>query len=253
MNHFGAELVAQRYARSRPYFHPRVTQLIRARLSLTAPANRALDVGCGTGQSSVALLPIARRIVGVDVSAGMLAHASRRPGISYLQASAEHLPFGDGEFDLLTAGLALHWFDRDRFLREAQRVLRPGGWLVIYNDAFRGDMRQNPAFAAWSRDVHLKRFPTPPRDNRPLSAGEALNFGFQDTGREDFAHDERFGPAELADYLLTQTNTIAQVERGNTSVDGVRRWLLDEVSRFFPTESADFAFAGWVRYLHRLP
>lgn len=44
---------------------------------------------------------------------------------------AEELPFGPGEVDLLTAMTAAHWFERQKFLAEADRVLRPGGCLAL--------------------------------------------------------------------------------------------------------------------------
>lgn len=47
------------------------------------------------------------------------------------QGPAEELPFGPGEVDLLTAMTAAHWFDRQKFLVEADRVLRPGGCLAL--------------------------------------------------------------------------------------------------------------------------
>lgn len=47
------------------------------------------------------------------------------------QGPAEELPFGPGEVDLVTAMTAAHWFDRQKFLAEADRVLRPRGCLAL--------------------------------------------------------------------------------------------------------------------------
>lgn len=47
------------------------------------------------------------------------------------QSSAEELPVALGEVDLVTAMTAAHWFDRQKFLVEADRVLRPGGCLAL--------------------------------------------------------------------------------------------------------------------------
>lgn len=47
------------------------------------------------------------------------------------QCSAEELPFASGGVDLVTAMTAAHWFDRQKFLLEADRVLRPGGCLAL--------------------------------------------------------------------------------------------------------------------------
>ncbi len=151
MSYFAHRTAAERYARSRPYFHPLVIDMIRERLALAAPVGRALDVACGTGQSAVALRAIAAAVVGTDVSRPMLAAAPRAAGLRYVVAAAEALPLAEGVFDLLTVALAFHWFERERFLAEARRVLRPEGWLVIYNNGFSGTMRENADFARWNR------------------------------------------------------------------------------------------------------
>lgn len=50
---------------------------------------------------------------------------------AYRQSPAEQMPFEDGAADLVTAMTAAHWFDRPRFLLEADRLLRPGGCLAL--------------------------------------------------------------------------------------------------------------------------
>jgi SAM-dependent methyltransferase len=62
MNYFGHETAAERYAQSRPYFHRLVIERIRGLLKLEGPVRIALDVGCGTGQSALALAEIALAI-----------------------------------------------------------------------------------------------------------------------------------------------------------------------------------------------
>ena len=115
---------------------------IRDFLGLREPVPLALDVACGTGQSTLALKEVASQVVGTDTSREMLDRAPREPGVQYVEASAEDLPFADGSFRLVTVALALHWFERSRFLTEASRVLNPGGWLIIYDNGFFGEMRK---------------------------------------------------------------------------------------------------------------
>src|SRR4030095_15824870 len=123
--------VAERYAKYRPYFHPLVINRIKTYLGLSKPVQRALDVGCGTGQSTLALKEIADSVIGVDISDEMLELAQQRPGIEYINAHAENLSVLESDsFDLITSSMAYHWFNRDRFLAEARRVLRDRGWRV---------------------------------------------------------------------------------------------------------------------------
>jgi ubiquinone/menaquinone biosynthesis C-methylase UbiE len=100
------------------------------------PGDRVLDVACGTGAltRAVALRTGAGgRVVGVDAGAGMLEVARRlAPNADFRQATAETLPFADGSFDALVSQFGLMFFgDRPRALREALRVLVPGGRLAI--------------------------------------------------------------------------------------------------------------------------
>uniref|UniRef100_UPI0037E70310 putative methyltransferase DDB_G0268948 n=1 Tax=Semicossyphus pulcher TaxID=241346 RepID=UPI0037E70310 len=94
----------------------------------------AVDVGCGSGQGTILLAPYFTKVVGTDISLAQLEMAltqSNPPNISYRQSLAEELPFASGEVDLVTAMTAAHWFDRQKFLLEADRVLRPGGCLAL--------------------------------------------------------------------------------------------------------------------------
>ncbi|XP_068447004.1 putative methyltransferase DDB_G0268948 [Clinocottus analis] len=94
----------------------------------------ALDVGCGSGQGTIPLAPHFTKVVGTDVSPAQLEMAltnENPPNVSYRECPAEKLPFASGEVDLVAAMTAAHWFDREKFLLEADRVLRPGGCLAL--------------------------------------------------------------------------------------------------------------------------
>ncbi|CAJ1086819.1 putative methyltransferase DDB_G0268948 isoform X1 [Xyrichtys novacula] len=96
--------------------------------------NFAVDVGCGSGQGTVLLAPYFTKVVGTDISQAQLEMAqtnSKPPNVSYRQSPAEELPFANSEVDLVTAMTAAHWFDRQKFLVEADRVLKPGGCLAL--------------------------------------------------------------------------------------------------------------------------
>lgn len=249
MNYFADEETAARYVRSRPYFHPLVVRKIAEFLRLREPIPAALDVACGTGHSSVALTQIASRIVGVDSSTGMLAQASRNDCVGYVEATAEDLPFDVGSFDLVTVSSAFHWFDRDRFLSEARRVLRPSGWLVVYDNFFFGRMKENVEFERWHRNRYLTRYPSPPRDRQPLTDEEAEDHGFSFAGREEYVNDVCFSVAELAGYLETQSNVVAAVEEGAENLEEVHEWLTKSLITLFPDPAATFEFGGYVWYL----
>jgi demethylmenaquinone methyltransferase / 2-methoxy-6-polyprenyl-1,4-benzoquinol methylase len=96
---------------------------------------RVIDVATGTGLLAAAALALVGpegRVLGVDVSAGMLRVAQRRPGLLLAQGRAEALPVADRGFEFLTMGYALrHVAGLEGAFREFGRVLAPGGRLVL--------------------------------------------------------------------------------------------------------------------------
>lgn len=101
----------------------------------SGPQRDILDVGCGTG-FNVGLLQRYGRAQGVDMSEDALEFCRRR-GVEQVQLqSADSLPFQEESFDLLTAFDVIEHIEDDRSaLREFGRVLRPGGWMLIYTPA----------------------------------------------------------------------------------------------------------------------
>lgn len=95
---------------------------------------RVVDVGVGTGlvaREAVRLVGDPALVVGVDPSAGMMAHADL-PGVSLIEGRAEALPFPDASFDFLSMGYALrHIGDLSLAFNEFYRVLKPGGRLCL--------------------------------------------------------------------------------------------------------------------------
>jgi demethylmenaquinone methyltransferase / 2-methoxy-6-polyprenyl-1,4-benzoquinol methylase len=99
--------------------------------ALALPADSLLlDLACGTGDLSRLARHRGYRVIGADLSRGML--TANHSGAPLLQADSSRLPFPDGVFDGLVCGYALRNFtDLPQTLAETARVIRPGGRLAL--------------------------------------------------------------------------------------------------------------------------
>jgi ubiquinone/menaquinone biosynthesis C-methylase UbiE len=105
------------------------------------PADRVLEIGCGSGAAAVIAAERATNgfVAAVDPSPVMVAQARRGLGAAIeagraqvVEAAAESLSFEDESFDgVLTIFSLHHWSDRKQGLSEVRQVLRPGGRLVV--------------------------------------------------------------------------------------------------------------------------
>jgi ubiquinone/menaquinone biosynthesis C-methylase UbiE len=93
-----------------------------------------LDIGCGTGNYTIALADKGFKFVGVEPSEQMLNEAkSRNQEISWIKGTAERLPAGDGLFDGIVGTLTIHhWTDLKKAFGEINRVLSDNGRFVLF-------------------------------------------------------------------------------------------------------------------------
>jgi len=199
----------------------------------------------------MALKRICDHVTATDSSHQMLSEAQVAEGVNYLYSPAEELDLPSAMFDIMTVGLAFHWFERGPFLKEAYRVLVTDGWLIIYQNFFYGIMKNNPQFEVWMTNDYLNKYPAPPRNSSPFGAEDAASYGFSFAGEENYKSDIDFTIEELTNYLSTQTNMIDAIESDRISVQNAMDWLKDQVGEFFLTDRETFRFGGWILFLRK--
>ena len=171
-------------------------------LPLVPGRQRAWDCATGNGQVATVLAAHFVEVDATDLSASQLAQAPARPNIHYQTARAEHTPFPNGTFDLITVGQAVHWFDHAAYHREVRRVARPGAVLAEWGY---GLGRISPAIdpLVW----HFYREVLGPYwdENRRHVDDEyaSIPFPFADVQRADFAEQRQWSAAWFLDYLRT--------------------------------------------------
>ena len=137
---YGWDLAVEQYAQ---HWHALLAGVQAELLALAAPlpGEQVLDVACGTGIVSLGMAAAVGptgRVLGVDLSERMVLSATARAqeaGVVHAQferMNAEALSLPEASFDLVTCGLGLMYLpDADAALREMQRVLRPGGRVML--------------------------------------------------------------------------------------------------------------------------
>ncbi len=126
------------YIRYRPSYPTEALTVLRNECDLRS-GHVIADIGSGTGFLSELFLKNGNRVYGIEPNEAMRAtgeeYLASYDSFVSIDASAEATTLENGTIDFVTAGQAFHWFERDAARREFQRILKPGGWVVVmWND-----------------------------------------------------------------------------------------------------------------------
>ena len=155
------------YAWNAPAFHE----------LLPAPGRLTVDLGCGEGRVSRDLAARGHRVVAIDASATLIAHAREADAVGdYRHADAAALPLSDAAADLVVAFMSLHDIAHaDAAIAEAARVLERGGrfcFAVLHPVATAGDFHDGDA----ARFVFERPYFEPVAIDRPLGDSSITHF-----------------------------------------------------------------------------
>ncbi len=244
-NPFETDAMAAGYATSRPPVHPRIIELIRPTLG-ESKLHRVLDIGCGAGLSTRALLPLAGECFGMEPVEAMLKWtAGVAPQARFVVGAAEALPFRSHSMDLMTAAGSLNYVQLEPFFSEAARVLTATGLLVVYDFSPGRSFRDTDRLAEWYRTFE-SRYPTDVQEARALNPEilSQLNLGFALKSHEYFEIGLTLTPDFYLDYVMTETNVAAAVRRG-VPADDIRRWCQDTLGPVWEGRPREVLFRGY--------
>lgn len=171
----------------------------------------ALDIATGGGHVAKTLSPLVAQMFSTDITKEMLANTSshlkeKYKNIWYVIADAERLPFLDDSFELVTCRIAAHHFPNpQQFIKEVERVLKPGGlFLLIDNVA-----PEDKALATFMNDLEKRRDKS---HLKCLSINEWRTL-FTDVGIIEVKSETRKKTYEFPDWV--ERTTVSQEEVNN--------------------------------------
>jgi SAM-dependent methyltransferase len=245
-NPFANPNLAAGYATARPAVHPRILARLQARLRRGITFRRALDVGCGAGLSTLALDGFAEYSIGIDPAELMLRWAkSTAPGAEFVAAGAEALPLRDGSINIITAAGSLNYVRLPIFFGEAERVLAPGGLLVVYDFLPGSTLRDSADLDHWFAGF-VSRYPWPAgqaAEITPESLAKAAG-GFRLRAQERFEIGLCLSPEFYVNYMMTETNVDFAIRNGAPAIE-IRQWCSDTLGPIFDGQNREVLFRGY--------
>ena len=142
----------ENYLKYRPRYPADVLDILAEGCGLS-PKWVIADIGSGTGFLTELFLKNGDPVFGVEPNKEMReageSYLKRYAHFSSIDGMAENTTLPPGSVDMVTAGQAFHWFERDRAKKEFTRILRPGGWCaIVWNERRTGG---TPFLAAYDR------------------------------------------------------------------------------------------------------
>lgn len=214
--------VAPRYAAYRPHYPAALVDVLAYR----SPAGTALDVGCGSGQLSVALAARFARVIATDPAQAQLDAATPAPNVEYRCAPAEASGLPPASVALVVAAQAAHWFDLPRYFAEVERVAIPGALIALVSY---GVLHVEGAEA----DALIQRYyvddagPFWPKERAHVENGyRDLVMPWPAVEAPPLEMSASWTRDELVGYLTTWSATVKMIAaRGTGALDAVERAL----------------------------
>ncbi len=227
MDQYFTEIEAgARYASYRPKVHHVALQWLERAIP-GRRFSRAVDVACGTGDSTVPLKVIADEVIGIDSSDVMLSIARQR-GLNVHRADYTDLA-SFGRFDLISTCMAFHWFDAETAIASYKAASSQNSVWLIYNFAFGGHSTADD-FNEWFRQSYLKNYPSPPR-GKSSNVGPDSDPELHLMGRDKGSLPVEFSNEDLFGYLSTQSNLEHQLRQG-VALDDLRETIMSQLEQF---------------------
>lgn len=188
------------YSKHRPSYPEALYDAVYAHVT---SFDTAWDCGTGNGQVAVHLAERFDQVLATDASASQISHAMEHPKVSYSVCRAEHTPFSNNSFDLITVGQAIHWFDFEPFFEEVRRVAKKNSIFACWTYRFLTIDTETNAVLRRFFDLIEEYWP-PERDHvEALYRTIPFPDDFEEQPMEDIHIERPLYPDDVLNYLRT--------------------------------------------------
>lgn len=234
---------SQNYARYRPTYP---SELFDYLLQWVPARDRAWDCATGNGQAAQVLATHFKEVDATDLSSAQLSNAIRKENIHYRESTAEHTPFADSSFDLITVATAYHWFNWKEFRTEVMRVAKPGAVIAVwaYSTLYSNDEALNRLILHFYNDI-IKAYWDPERGHVEDKYAK-VEFDYEPLPSKDFETRVEWTRGELVGYLESWSAVQHYIEaNGSSPLDQIQ----DELQECWPDgdERKRFVFPVFTR------
>ena len=220
---------SKQYATFRPTYPESLYHFILKQVSETS---FAWDTGTGNGQVAGRLAQTFDHVLATDISEAQLSQAQPASNIDYQVAGETVNQIPSNSFDLITVAQAIHWFDRNKFYQEVNRVIKPDGVIAIWGY---GLIRINEIIDPIIQDFYSTTVGDFWDPERKLidQHYQSIEFPFQEIAAPAFWMQFQWSKAHLKGYLSTWS--AVQKFKTEKMVDPVEK-LFDQITIVLPDQ-----------------
>ena len=253
---FDTKDISEKYAKFRPVYPKTVAQIITSYMKSNGSLcfQTAVDIACGSGQSTFLLCDSFQEVIGVDISKTQIEqakikaaeHPSTKTNVQFIVGDAHHLPIESSSIDLVTCATAWHWLDPDLFYAEAQRVLKPRGCLVVYSCGFRiiNNDRMKTAFDSFIDELFCSNCFSK-QNLHVLNEYKSVTLPFLETKRIEFDFPQTSSIEQLLGLMssISMYNSYCEKFPENNLLHRIK---VDYEADARKVETEEFSFPGFV-------
>ena len=227
-NHFSDN--SKEYSKYRPGYPGALFEFLS---SVTPSHDLAWDCATGSGQAALELVRYFNTVIATDASKQQIENAIKHEKISYQVALAHKTKISAESVDLITVAQALHWFEFNRFYREARRVLKPNGIIAAWT--------YNLLTVSLEIDSVIKHFYSnivggfwPPERKLVENGYKTIPFPFQKLASPCFSMYAKWTKKQLIQYIGTWS--AVKNYKKSKGIDPVK-WIERELNQLWNDRS----------------